>query len=47
MTVAYTVAKTLEQVTALNAQSIDVRNPLRSKLEKRITQFDVRRGNSP
>jgi hypothetical protein len=41
LTVAYTIAKTLEQVTALNAQSIDVHNPLSSKLEKRLTEFDV------
>jgi hypothetical protein len=41
MTVAYTAAKTLEQVAPLNAQDVDVSHPLNSKLEKRLTQFDV------
>jgi Carboxypeptidase regulatory-like domain/TonB dependent receptor len=43
MTIAYTVSKTLEQVAPLNAQFVDINNPLRSKLEKRLTQFDVPR----
>jgi hypothetical protein len=41
MTVAYTISKSLEQVTALNAQDVDLNNLLNSKLEKRLTQFDV------
>ncbi len=41
MTLAYTISKTLEQVAPLNAQDVDVANPLNSKLEKRLTQFDV------
>jgi len=41
MTVAYTVSKTLEQVSLLNTQDVDVNNPLQSRLEKRLTQFDV------
>src|SRR5260370_3577630 len=43
MTVAYTSAKTLEQVSLLSAQDVDVTHPLNSKLEKRLAQFDVPR----
>jgi hypothetical protein len=43
MTVAYTISKTLEQVSVLNAQDVDVNHPLNSKLEKRLAQFDVPR----
>ena len=38
---AYTWSKTLEQVSALNAQDIDVMNPLNSVLEKRLGQYDI------
>jgi hypothetical protein len=41
MTVAYTVSKTLEQVTTLSAQDVNVNSPLNSKLEKRLIQYDV------
>jgi hypothetical protein len=41
VTAAYTISKTLEQVTALNAQEVNLGRPLDSKLEKRLTQFDV------
>jgi hypothetical protein len=41
MTVAYTISKTLEQVSLLDAQDTDVAHPLNSKLEKRLTAFDV------
>ena len=43
MTAAYTISKTLEQVSLLNAQDVDVNHPLNSKLEKRLAQFDVPR----
>ena len=39
--VAYTISKTLEQVTLLNAQDINLSNLLDTKLEKRLYQFDV------
>jgi hypothetical protein len=41
MTVAYTISKTLEQAAPLNAQSVNVNNPLNSTLEKRLIQYDV------
>ena len=44
MTVAYTVAKTLEQVTALNAQSIDIRC---ARSWKNASLNLTCRGNSP
>ena len=43
MTVAFTASKTLEQVAPLNAQDVDISNPLHSKLEKRLIQYDVPR----
>jgi hypothetical protein len=42
-TAAYTVSKTLEQIAPLNPQDVDVSHPLNSKLEKRLTAFDVPR----
>jgi hypothetical protein len=39
--VAYTVAKTLEQVSVLNLQDINLSNLLDTRLEKRLYQFDV------
>jgi hypothetical protein len=41
LTVAYTISKTLEQMSVLNAQDIDLSNPLNTKLEKRLVQYDV------
>jgi Carboxypeptidase regulatory-like domain/TonB dependent receptor-like, beta-barrel len=41
MTVAYTLSKTLEQASLLNAQDVNLAHPLDSKLEKRLTQYDV------
>ena len=41
LTAAYTIAKTLEQIAPLNAQDVDLADPLRTPLEKRLTQFDV------
>jgi len=43
ITAALTISKTLEQVTLLNAQDVDVNSPLNSKLEKRLIQYDVPR----
>lgn len=39
--VAYTISKTLEQVSVLNAQDVILSNLLDTKLEKRLYQFDV------
>jgi len=41
MTVSYTIAKTLEQVSLLNAQDVNLQNLTSSKLEKRLIQYDV------
>src|SRR5207302_236913 len=41
LTAAYTVSKTLERIAPLNAQDVDVAHPLDSRIEKRLTQFDV------
>ncbi|MEO7652491.1 MAG: TonB-dependent receptor [Bryobacteraceae bacterium] len=41
VTLAYTISKTLEQVTPLNPQFVDGNDPLRTKLEKRLIQYDV------
>lgn len=43
LTVSYTVSKTLEQVSVLNPQDVNLANPLQSKLERRLIQFDVPR----
>jgi len=39
--VSYTISKTFEQVSALNAQDVDLSNLLNTRLEKRLTQYDV------
>jgi hypothetical protein len=39
--VAYTVSKTLEQVSVLNSQDVSLNNLVDTKLEKRLSQFDV------
>ncbi|MCU1336804.1 MAG: Cna B-type protein [Bryobacterales bacterium] len=41
VTLAYTISKALEQVSTLNSQDADLQNPLNTRLEKRLTQFDV------
>ena len=41
MTVAYTISKTLEQVSLENAQDVDVNHLLNTPLEKRLNQYDV------
>jgi hypothetical protein len=41
LTAAYTVSKTLEQLSVLNAQSVSISRPLETPLEKRLVQFDV------
>jgi len=41
VTLAYTISKALEQVSTLNPQDGDLQNPLNTRLEKRLTQFDV------
>ena len=41
MTVAYTISKTLEQVSVLNAQDVNIASPLNTPLEKRLIQYDV------
>jgi hypothetical protein len=41
LTVAYTVSKTLEQISTLNPQDVNLDDLLKSKLEKRLTAFDV------
>lgn len=38
---AYTWSKTLEAVSVLNSQDIDVSNPLNTALEKRLYQYDI------
>jgi hypothetical protein len=38
---SYTWSKTLEQVSILNAQDVDILNPLNSGLEKRLGQYDI------
>jgi hypothetical protein len=38
---AYTVSKTLEQVSVLNSQDVNLDNLLDTKLEKRLYQFDA------
>ena len=43
MTFAYTISKNLEKVSTLNPQDVDLANPLNTKLEKRVVQFDVPR----
>ncbi len=43
LTIAYTISKNLEQVSTLNAQDVNLANPLNTKLEKRLVQFDVPR----
>jgi hypothetical protein len=43
LTVSFATPRTLEQVSVLNAQDVDVANPLNTKLEKRLAQFDVSR----
>ena len=40
LTAAFTVSKTFEQVSALNAQDVNLGDPLRTPLEKRLVQFD-------
>ena len=41
LTAAYTISKTLEQLSVLNAQSVNIGHPLDTPLEKRLVQFDV------
>ena len=41
MQISYTLSKTLEQVTALNAQDVNLANLLETPLEKRLIEFDV------
>jgi hypothetical protein len=41
MTVAYTIAKTLEQASVLNAQDVQLKDLTATPLEKRLIQFDV------
>jgi hypothetical protein len=41
VTVAYTIAKTLEQVSVLNAQDVRLNELTSTPLEKRLIQFDV------
>ncbi len=41
LTFAYTIAKTLEQVSLLNAQDANLKDLTDSKLEKRLIQYDV------
>jgi len=41
VTLAYTISKALEQVSTLNPQDANLQNPLNTRLEKRLTQFDV------
>jgi len=41
LTAAFTVSKTFEQVSVLNAQDVNLGDPLRTALEKRLVQFDV------
>jgi hypothetical protein len=43
LTASFAAPKTLEQVSLLNAQDVDVSHPLNTRLEKRLTQFDVSR----
>jgi hypothetical protein len=38
---AYTVSKTLEQVSFLNAQDFNLANPLESRLERRLLEWDA------
>jgi hypothetical protein len=38
---AYTISKTLEAVSLLNPQDIDLSKPLATPLEQRLTQYDV------
>jgi hypothetical protein len=40
---AYTISKSLERVTALNPQDVNVANPLQTPLEQRLSQFDTPR----
>jgi hypothetical protein len=40
-TVSYTVSKTLEAVSVLNAQDVNIGDVLSTRLEKRLTQYDV------
>ena len=41
LTIAFTAPKTLEQVSVLNAQDVNLSNLLGTTLEKRLAQFDV------
>ncbi len=41
MTVSYTIAKTLEQVSLLNTQDVNLSDLPSSRLEKRLIQYDV------
>ena len=41
MTVAYTIAKTLEQVSVLNGQDVRLNDLTATPLEKRLIQYDV------
>ncbi|HWB86097.1 MAG TPA: TonB-dependent receptor [Bryobacteraceae bacterium] len=41
LSAAYTVSKTLEQISILNPQDIDTANPLATHLEQRLAAFDV------
>ncbi len=43
MTVSFTLAKTLEQIAPLVAQDVDLSNLTNTRLEKRLTQYDVPR----
>ena len=42
-TMSFTLAKTFEQIAPLNAQDVDLKNLTNTKLEKRLTQYDVPR----
>lgn len=41
MTVAYTNSKTLQRLTVLNPQDVNLANPLKTPLEKRLVDYDV------
>jgi hypothetical protein len=41
LTLAYTISKTLEQASVLNAQDTNLTDLLKTGLEKRLTQYDV------
>ncbi|HTM47689.1 MAG TPA: TonB-dependent receptor, partial [Bryobacteraceae bacterium] len=43
VTVAYTLSKTLEETSTLNPQSVNVRSPLATALERRLILYDVPR----